>query len=170
MAHITAFESKLEKLFRERTYKLRSDLGLKRKGPRPKLTRNKINKAIEELQELASNVLAKGLAREEFNENAGKKRGRKITGWGWKEQKFLFEEWFNKEFPKQNELVYIFWKNKKCIYVGRTGKGGSRPSSHFNKKWCRITRVDVYPTISKRFTPALECLAVHYLPSEKDRK
>ena len=64
------FESKLEKLFRERTYKLRSDLGQKRKGPRPKLTRNKINKAIEELQELASNVLAKGLAREEFNENA----------------------------------------------------------------------------------------------------
>ncbi|MDO9392139.1 MAG: hypothetical protein Q7U71_10255 [bacterium] len=175
MAHLTAFERKLNRLFLERTHTLRSKLGLKRVGPKPQITRKKIDRAIGELQDLASTILVKGLAKKEFIENAGSKKGRKIIGRGWKEQKRLFEEWFTKTFSNQNELVYVFWNNRKCIYVGRTGNGGSRPSAHFIQKWCKVTRVDVYPAKTKSHTPKLECLAVHffkpsvnsYKPSEK---
>jgi len=171
MAHLTTFEKKLDHLFLDRTYNLRSKLGLKRCGPKPQITRKKIDKAIEELQDLASNILAKGLAKKEFDENTGNKKRRKIKGRGWKKQKLLFDQWFKKTFPKQNELVYVFWNNKKCVYVGRTGKGGSRPTSHFSKKWCKITSVDIYPAKSKSHTPKLECLAVHYFkPRENNYK
>lgn len=175
MAHLTTFEKKLDQLFLDRTYSIRSNLGLKKRGPRPQMTRKKINNAIGQLQDLTSNILARGLAIKEFDQNALPKKGRKIIGRGWKKQKESFDQWFRKTFPKQNDLVYVFWNNKQCVYVGRTGRGGSRPSSHFSQKWCRITRVDVYPTKSKSHTPKLECLAVHrfepsinnYKPSEK---
>lgn len=161
MAHITKFEKKLDQLFFDRTFSLRSELGLIKKGPRPTITRKKIDKTIGDLQDLTSTILANGLARREFAENAGKKKGRQISGRGWKNQKDNFEEWFKKTFPKSKDLVYVFWRRKKCVYVGRTGSGGSRPSSHFNKKWCQVTRIDIYPTKSKSQTPKLECLAVH---------
>ena len=176
MAYLTVFERKLDQLFLDRTFNLRCMLGLKKRGPKPQITRKKINKAIEDLQGLASRILASGLAKKEFEENAGPKKGRKITGRGWKPQKEKFDRWFNKEFPNQDELVYVFWNKNKCLYVGRTGKGGSRPSAHFNRKDIpKITRIDIYPAKSKVHTPKLECLAVHhfepiandYKPSEK---
>jgi predicted GIY-YIG superfamily endonuclease len=166
MAHLNAFEKKLDQLFFDRTYEMRVNVGLKKIGARPHMTQKKINNAIETLQNLASNILARGLAKKEFEQNAvkGKKRRRKIVGRGWQRQKELYERWFKKEFINQDQLVYVLWNNKKCLYVGRTGNGGSRPSSHFSsKKFPRITRVDIYPTKSKAYTPKLECLAIHYL-------
>ena len=176
MAHLTAFERKLDQLFLDRTFNLRSMLGFKKYGPKPQITRRKIDNAIGDLQNLASKILASGLAKEAFEKNTGPKSGRKIAGRGWKQQKELFDRWFNEKFPNQDELVYVFWNTNKCIYVGRTGKGGSRPSSHFNRKDIpKITRIDIYPAKSKIYTPKLECLAVHhfepianaYKPSEK---
>jgi hypothetical protein len=142
------------------------------------MTRKKINQAIAALQDLTSNILASGLAKKEFEENAGPKSGRKIVGRGWRQQKDKFEKWFQNKYPDQDELVYVFWNKNKCQYVGRTGNGGSRPSSHFNRKDIpKITRVDIYPAKSKKHTPKLECLAVHrfgpsannYRPSMKKR-
>jgi hypothetical protein len=172
MAHLTTFEKKLDKLFHDRTYDLRSKLGLKKRGHKPQITRKKINEAIITLQDLASNILSKGLAKKEFEENAGKKSGRQIIGRGWKQQKELFENWFYKKYPNQNELVYVFWNKNKCLYVGRTGNGGSRPSSHFRRKDIpKNTRVDIYPARSKAHTPKLECLAVHrFKPSVNNNK
>ena len=162
MAYVTLFEKKLDHLFQERTFALRSRLGLKKLGRTPQITRNKITKAIDQLQDLSSIILAQGLAKREFQENAGVKKRRAVRGRGWKKQKENFESWFDKTFPNQDQLVYVFWKNKQCLYIGRTGRGGSRPSSHFIKKWCRPTRIDIYPAKSKSHTPKLECLAVHY--------
>lgn len=171
MAYLTSFEKKLDQLFQNRTYSLRSRLGLKKRGSKPQMTREKINESIEELQNLASNILAKGLAKKEFEENAMHKKGRKVIGWGWKKQKKLFEEWFQKNYANQREVIYVFWNKNKCLYVGRTGNGGCRPSSHFSEKWCRATRVDIYPSNSKSQLPKLECLAVHrFEPSENNYK
>lgn len=168
MAHLTKFEKRLERLFLDRTYKLRSSLGLKKRGPAPKLTRKKIDGAIEELQSLASNILARGLAKAEFSKNVGNKRRKKIKGRGWKEQKSLFEKWYSDIFPNEKELVYVFWYKRKCIYVGRTGAGGSRPALHFSKKWCRITRIDIYPVKLKSQTPKIECIATHYFKPKEN--
>lgn len=84
MAHLTAFERKLDRLFLERTFNLRFLLGLKKRGSTPRITRIKIDKAIGDLQDLASKTLASGVAKNEFEENAGPKSGRKIIGRGWK--------------------------------------------------------------------------------------
>src|ERR1041384_116234 len=171
MARLTSFERRLDRLFHDRTYALRSSLGLKRPGPHPKMTRKRIDHSIAALQDLSSSIMAGKIARKEFKENARPKKGRKITGWGWKQQQERFENWFKQKFPNQKDLVYVFWNREKCVYVGRTGAGGSRPSSHFNKKWCHITRVDVYPTGAKSQTPKLECLAVHrFEPSQNNYK
>ncbi len=176
MAHLTEFERKLNKLFLDRTSNLRSMLGLKKCGPKPQITRRKIDKAIGDLQDLASKILASELAKKAFEESAESKSGRKIIGRGWKRQQEEFDRWFNEKFPVQKELVYVFWNKNKCLYVGRTGNGGSRPSAHFNRRDVpKITRIDIYPAKSKVHTPKLECLAVHhfepiandYKPSEK---
>ena len=161
MAYLTAFEKKLDQLFFDRTYELRSKLGMKKPGPKPHLTKGKIDKAIHDLQHLVSNSLAKDYQEKEFKKNAGHKKRRKIIGKGWKNRKKAFEQWFKKNFRKQNELVYVFWNKKRCVYVGRTGKGGSRPSSHFSKIWCHVTWIDLYPVKSETNLPKLECLAVH---------
>lgn len=175
MAHKTLFERKLNKLFQERTFNLRAKLGIKKLGRKPTINRKKLVRAIGELQDLSTVILAKGLAKTEFEDNAGTPKRRKVKGRGWTKQRDYFDEWFNKTFPTQDELVYVFWKKRECLYVGRTGTGGSRPSSHFEKKWCQPTRIDIYPSRSKSHTPKLECLAVHhfeprvnkYKPSKK---
>lgn len=175
MAYLTAFEKKLDQLFFDRTFELRSKLGMKKCGPKPHLTKGKIDKAIRDLQDLASNILAKDYQKKEFEENAEPKTRRKIIGRGWKNRKKAFEQWFENNFRKQNKLVYVFWNNKKCVYVGRTGNGGSRPSSHFSRIWCHVTWIDLYPVKSESNLAKLECLAIHrfepsantYLPSKK---
>jgi hypothetical protein len=161
MAHVIQFEKSLNKLFRDRTYRLRKSLGLKMRGAKPLITRKRINRTIVDLQDLASSILAGGLAKKEFLQNAGPKKGKKIKGHGWRKQKINFDSWLKTQFPRSNNLVYVFWRGKKCLYVGRTGVGGSRPSSHFNKKGFLPTRIDIYPSKSKSQTPKLECLAVH---------
>ena len=96
MAHLTSFEKRLDRLFLDRTYNLRSRLGLKKRGPKPQLTRKKVNKTIDELQNLASNILAKGLAKNEFKENVRNKKGRKIKGRGGKSRNYYLNNGLRK--------------------------------------------------------------------------
>ena len=60
-------------------------------------------------------------------------------------------------------LIYAFWGNrKKCIYIGRTGSHGSRPSSHFEKFWFSgVKRVTIFSIKGRSHIPKLECLAIH---------
>src|SRR3989338_10815818 len=117
MAHLTEFERKLDKLFLDRTSNLRAMLGLKKCGPKPQITRRKIDKAVGDLQDLASKILASGLAKKAFEESAEPKSGRKIIGRGWKRQQEEFDGWFNEKFPDQKELVYVFWNIAVLISV-----------------------------------------------------
>jgi hypothetical protein len=75
----------------------------------------------------------------------------------------LFEKWFKEKFPRLKNYVYVFWGNKKkCLYVGKTGKGGSRISSHFIKHWFGSTRrIDIFSSTASQI-PKLECLAIHH--------
>jgi hypothetical protein len=80
MAHVIQFEKSLNKLFRDRTYRLRKSLGLKMRGAKPLITRKRINRTIVDLQDLASSILAGGLAKKEFLQNAGPKKERRLRG------------------------------------------------------------------------------------------
>src|SRR3989338_1802210 len=171
MAHVNCFENALDKMFKKRTYWLRSAIGSREPGPPPKITKKFVKNGILNLQEIASNVLADKLAKSEFAEYTHKKRAWHIKGYGVDEEKSLFETWFQKEFPKQKDCIYVFWGDRKCIYVGRTGGGGSRPSAHFIKFLFKdIKLVDIYLSTSASQKPKLECLAIHHFEPVRNRK
>ena len=171
MAHINKFENALDELFQKRTYWLRSAIGSKKPGHPPKITRKFVNNGISNLQEIASHALANKLAKLEFDKYIRGKRAWHIKGHGIEKKKSLFEEWFIKEFPNLINCIYVFWGNEKCIYVGRTGIGGSRPSSHFIKFWFKdAKRIDIFPSKSASQTPKLECLAIHHFEPVRNKK
>lgn len=171
MAYVNQFVNALDELFRKRTYKLRSKIGSKIPGQPPKITKKFIDKEIANLQEIASHALANKLAKSEFYKYAYKKKAWHVKGHGIDEKKRLFEEWFRNNFPNLKTCIYVFWRNKKCIYVGRTGSGGSRPSSHFIKFWFSNTnRIDIFPSTFASHTPKLECLAIHHFEPVRNKK
>lgn len=171
MSYVNKFNNALDELFQKRTYKLCSKIGLKKPGQPPKITRKFIKKEISNLQEIASHVLANKLVKTEFKKHMHKKKTWHIKGHGVEGKKKVFEKWFRKEFPNLKSCVYVFWGNKKCIYVGRTGRGGSRPSDHFKIHWFKdVNRIDIFQFTSKSQTPKLECLAIHHFEPARNKK
>lgn len=163
MAFSRQFEKSLDKLFRERTAWLRSKLGLKRPGKPPQFSRKKVNKGIRKLQELASEAFSKGLAKSAFEDHVSERRSWHVKGHGRREKRQLFSRWFKDTFGEAHGCVYSFWNGKKCLYVGRTGRGGSRPSHHFKSYWFSYaTRVTIFGVRGKSNLPMVECLAIHY--------
>ncbi len=167
------FERELNKLFSQRTDWLRRKLGQSGVGKPPKFGRAKVNAGIRKLQAIASTALAHKLARSEFEEHVASRRNYHVRGRGPGEKKRQFEEWFDRSFRNRKGLVYAFWGNrKKCIYVGRTGSHGSRPSSHFEKFWfASVKRVTIFAISGKSHVPKLECLAIHrFQPTRNKNK
>jgi len=170
MAHVNQFVNDLDVLFQKRTYWLRSAIGSKKPGQPPKITRKFVDKGITHLQDIASHALANKLAKLEFDKYTHKKKAWHVKGYGVDGKKEEFEKWFRKEFPNLKTCVYVFWGNKKWIYVGRTGGGGSRPSSHFIKFWFRdVNRIDIFLSTSASQTPKLECLAIHHFDPVRNK-
>ena len=162
MAFSKTFERELNELFNQRTYWLRQKLGTTGAGKPPEFGRKKVKSGIRKLQEIASDALARKLAKSAFDKHAALGRNRQVKGRGPAEKKKKFERWFAR-FKKTRGLVYVFWgKERECIYVGRTGSHGSRPSSHFEKYWfSRVRRVTIFDVKGKSRVPQLECLAIH---------
>lgn len=173
MAFSKQFENELNKLFHQRTHWLRSELGYKKIGKPPEFDRKKVNIGINKLQQIASDSLARKLAKTEFNRFISHKKDYHIKGYGPEDKKIRFEKWLSKYFMNSRGLAYAFWgKNRKCIYVGRTGTHGSRPSSHFKIFWfSSVKRVSIFSISSKSQIPKLECLAIHhFLPARNKNK
>lgn len=166
MAHwpSTEFRAELNRLFRRRTYWLRSAVEGPRPGPPPTLSRRQVRRAITRLQELASEALADHLARDEFEDAVTFRRSwhvKRGKGRGVDAKRRAFNRWFDDELGPAT-YVYVFWNRRRCVYVGKTARSGRRISSHFDKHWFGgVTRVDVYATTGRRVLPALECLAIH---------
>jgi hypothetical protein len=163
MAFSKTFGRKLDALFRRRTHWLRSQLGAKGAGKPPQFGRKNVNWGIRELQSTASDALARKLAKAEFEQHVLDRKNYHIKGRGPKDKKKQFENWFGRHFLKRKGLVYAFWKaGHRCVYIGRTGPSGSRPSSHFEKYWFGgVRRVTIYSVRGKSHVPKLECLAIH---------
>jgi len=171
MAFSRQFERQLDKLFHQRTHWLRNEIGSKKAGQPPKFGRSKVNKAIERLQQIASDALAHKLAKTEFNRFVSHKKNYRIKGHGPENKKDKFENWFSKHFPGTTGLIYAFWgNNNKSIYVGRTGSGGGRPSSYFDKYWfSSVKRVTIFSIRGKSHIPKLECLAIHHFQPKRNK-
>jgi hypothetical protein len=171
MAFSKSFERELNNLFRQRTDWLRRKVGTRTAGKPPKFGRKKVNAGIRNLQELASNALAHKLAKSEFNDHVASRKNYHVKGHGRDDKKAEFEKWFDDRFGKTKGLVYAFWGNhKKCIYVGRTGSHGSRPSSHVEKFWFSgVKRIKIFDIRGKSHIPKLECLAIHYFQPTRNK-
>jgi hypothetical protein len=171
MAFSKSFEWELDRLFRQRTHWLRRELGAKGAGKPPEFGRRKVNAGITKLQTIASDGLAHKLAKVEFEEHVSDKKNYHVKGRGPEDKKAKFEEWFAIYFHKRRGLIYAFWGNEnKCIYIGRTGPHGSRPSSHFDKYWfSSVKRATIFSIGKKSHIPKLECLAIHRFQPTQDK-
>jgi hypothetical protein len=172
MAFSKSFEDELNKLFGQRTDWLRRKLGTSKAGKPPMFSRKKVDSGIRRLQAIASSALAGKLARSEFDEHVPSPRNYHIKGRGPGDKKEQFERWFSAHFGDKKGFIYAFWGNKKCIYVGRTGAGGSRPSSHMKTYWFSgVRRVTIYAVSRRSHIPKLECLAIHrFQPTQNKNK
>lgn len=173
MAFSKSFERELNSLFRQRTDWLRRKLGTSGAGKPPEFSRRKVGAGIRTLQTIASDSLAHKLAKSEFNEHVASRKSYFVKGRGHDDKKEKFEKWFTTCFRKRKGLIYVFWGNrKKCIYIGRTGSHGSRPSSHFVKFWfSNVKRVTIFAVKGQSHVPKLECLAIHrFQPTRNKNK
>ncbi|MGD1155990.1 MAG: hypothetical protein ABSA41_09195 [Terriglobia bacterium] len=171
MAFSKSFERELNNLFRQRTDWLRRRLGTSRPGKPPEFGRKKVDTGILKLQAIASDALAHKLAKSEFNAHVASRKNYHVKGRGPDDKKAKFEEWFDARFGKTKGLIYAFWGDRrKCIYVGRTGSHGSRPSSHMEKFWFSgVKRVTIFAVRGKSHIPKLECLAIHYFQPTRNK-
>jgi hypothetical protein len=166
MSHQGKFNRRLDRLYQKRTGWLRTVLTKANPGPVPTLNRKQRERAIARLQEIASDALARKIARRVFQRSVEKKRTWMTKGWGTEEKRKKFRAWARRKIDKDSGKLYVFWNGKKCSYVGRTRGRGGRPSQHFKRGWFNgTTRIDVYMATTKGQIPRLECLAAHrFLP------
>jgi hypothetical protein len=165
MSTQSQFRAELDRLFRRRTHWLRSVVGSPSRGALPRISRKHVRASIAKLQELASDALARDLAREEFERGVRLRRSwhaKRGKGRGPDAKKRSFNAWFDQQLGP-GTYIYVFWRSgRRCVYVGKTARSGRRISSHFDKHWFgAVTRVDVYAARGRRALPALECLAIH---------
>jgi hypothetical protein len=167
-----AFRRELDDIFERRTDWLRRSIAGPRPGPPLSLNRRHVRNSISRLQNLASDALADELARREFHSSVQNKRSwhpKRGKGHGRDAKRKSFRRWFGKHFGA-GTYVYVFWNRRKCVYVGKTAKSGSRITGHFEKHWfSNVTRIDVYQAKGRRSLPALECLAIHRFQPSRNK-
>lgn len=164
MSNEADFRRELNALYERRTDWLRHCLSGGRPGAPSKFSRTIVNKAIEKLQDIASDALAKNLARSEFSDRVEDRHrwyNRKKKGWGRDAKKTNFKAWY-KEKVRHRRCIYAFWAKDRCLYVGKSAKGAGRVAGHFTEFWFgRASRIDVYAVTGDRDLPMLECLGIH---------
>ena len=163
MAKAKEFTRKLDKLFRVRTNWLRRSVGQSKPGNPPLWSKKKVSKALTQLEAIARTIITKTRAKQGFDEAIDHSRQwhpKKNKGWNREDKKNRFGKWFDEEIGTGN-CIYAFWKKKRCLYVGKTENGKSRPQSHFSKHWFNAaTRIDIYVVKSTSLIHKAECLAI----------
>jgi hypothetical protein len=105
MAFSKSFELELNNLFLQRTHWLRQELGTGGAGKPPVFSRRKVGAGISKLQTIASDALAKQLAKLEFNEHVASRKNYHIKGYGPDDKKGKFEKWLTAHFKKRRSRV-----------------------------------------------------------------
>jgi len=164
LALVTRFERKLKKLFDRRTAWVRKAIGVHRPGRPWEFKRKTVTPKLEELGEIAGDIIIGRRAKKEFRKLFDHKRQwqtKRGKGWDRYAKKKSFKRWYERHIGSKN-CVYVFWSGKTCEYVGRTIHGKGRPAAHFTVFWFyRVTRIDVYTVPRKSEVGKAECLAVH---------
>lgn len=169
MKYQTQFNKVLEKLWRRRVVWLHGAISGRKPGPPLKFDGPRRERAIEKLQQIASNALSRKLAKREFEKAACKKTWFK-KGHGVDAKKEEFDNWRRRKITEDRGKVYVFFAKRKCLYVGRTRGRGGRPKAQFRKDWFKkATRIVVYSEKHRRNLSRLECLAIHHFDPRKNK-
>lgn len=172
MGAASDFRRQLNKLVDKRTRWLYGVLDNPYMPRTERLDRARVNRAVLELQELASNALSERLAKKHFHDSTDPKLSWRVSsgkGRGPDQKMATFMAWYRHEVRKST-CIYVFWKQGRAIYVGKTQNGAGRPAGHFVKHWfAGVTSIDVYPVRGKRPLPALECLAIHRFQPSRNK-
>ena len=164
MALATKFERELQKLFYRRTSWLRQAIGKNRPGRPHVFNCKKVEPKLEELGELATQILVRRRTRREFHKTAEEKRQwhvKRGKAFGIDAKRRRFKRWYAKHIGNKN-CVYAFWSRKGCVYVGRTSRGKGRPAGWFDRVWFQpVKRIDIYSVRRRSEVPKVECLAIH---------
>lgn len=156
MALHTQFHRKLDQLWKRQTENLRSLIQPKPGKPLA-FTRATRNRLIAQLLELATQFLLRRSARRTFQETYVKRRLFHLRGRGRLERG---ESLVTFARSLSGPIVYVFWKGKHCLYVGK-GKKPSRLVSHRKSYGREADSVEVYLVRSRTSLPKAECLATH---------
>lgn len=158
------FDRELYDLFEYRTHWLKSLIRKRRPGASPQFNREKVDKTIKELQHLGAQALQSSellTPLDQFYDVKKQWHPKKGKGHGVRAKEKAFGQWYAQQISYKN-CVYVFWKGRSCLYVGRTMNGKGRPSAHFSKHWfSKATRIDIFGSSIKRRVPAFECRMTH---------
>jgi hypothetical protein len=170
MALTAKFERGLERLFHRRTSWLRKAIGKSRPGRPHVFNRKRVEPRLNELGNLAAEILVQRRGRKEFRRIVDGKRQwhvKRGKGFGIDAKRKRFKRWYERHIGNKN-CVYVFWSGKSCIYVGRTLRGKGRPAGWFDRVWFQpVSRIDIHSVLRPSEVPKAECLAVHLFdPSE----
>jgi len=132
-------------------------------GPLPRLSKEWREEKIDELQDLVERAHLPELKRwvrrnAELEEVRFKGRSAKDS------KAFEVRDRVLKRRGKRRHVVYVSFRNKKCLKVGKSNRGLGRITSQVDAYYFRdATRVRVYFPMHhrKRFLPALECALTH---------
>jgi hypothetical protein len=172
MAIKKQIERELGRLFDARSYPLRKAIGIAGRGTAPRLSKARLRKSIEKLQDLSSDMWARKEAQKAMKLAVAEKRqwhAKKGKGWGRDAKKKKFKAWFDQKCGYQN-YIYVFWSGRKCTYVGQSTQGRTRPTAHFEKHWFgSVTRIDLANVPWKSEVGELECLSMHYYKPARNK-
>jgi len=152
----TLFSGELADLVERRTSKLRHSIWPAR-GAAKNISQKHLRESIDRLNSFAEHQLMR--SRKIVHLLRGPKpHSWRVKGRGVDHKVNEFKKWFKDE-ELARDFVYVIWRRKKCLYVGRTGNGPGRTTNHFKNAWfVGATRVDAYPFSGKRGVPRYECL------------
>lgn len=158
MALVKDFERKLNQLWLLRTSRIQSLLR-KQKGRPRVFTKAQRDKRVRELEEMALAVLKKQVAKAELKSLTKYTKRKHLSAHGSQNRFDQMVAWADRHLA--GPIVYSFWKNKTCLYVGRSESPrrlrGYRRDIFFTRADLVTVRV-----LSRRSDLAkAECLATH---------
>jgi hypothetical protein len=163
------FSNELENLWKRRTAELRALVIPRGIGQPTKFTRHIRDKLVNQLLVDATKILLKRYGHAEFHAIASHRHLWQIKGHGLLKRGSNLLDWA--EANLKGPIIYIFWKGRKCLYVGK-GKTWRRlrsyeKSAYINNGSC----IEVFLVNSKSQLGKAECIATHlFKPRDEKMK
>ena len=165
MALGTQFHRKLDQLWGRRSARVKS-LITPKAGMPPKFSRSVRTQKIGELLDIASAILVRKFAKKEFQDTYSKRRlwrvkGRGVDGRGEALVRFARS--------LKGPLIYVFWRGKQCLYVGKGKQNGRLAGYQRHYLLLQANAVEVFSIPARSQLPKAECLATHLFSPKRNR-